>query len=213
METAVSTPARQLTANEASAITGVPLRQVHRIIDAGLLDGAVERRRNARLLARSALVGLKLAYDTADMLTLEGRRTIVGAILQHPRQLVIQAHAVTVDTRDAVQAVRAGHYQLTKARRIVTSDPATLGGAPVFKGTRIPVHDIADMLTNSDDPAAIVRAYPQLAAMKIQLGVLYVTAYPQRGRPRTKAPWRAEAPKSSETLAIDSDRSDLPSLT
>ena len=37
-----------MTANEAASVTGVPLRQVHRIIDAGLLQGAVKRRRNAR---------------------------------------------------------------------------------------------------------------------------------------------------------------------
>jgi hypothetical protein len=36
-----------------------------------------------------------------------------------------------------------------------------LGGAPVFKGTRIPVLDIADMLANGDSPARIIRAYPQ----------------------------------------------------
>src|SRR6266581_4652736 len=52
-------PSMLMTANEAASATGVPLRQVHRIIDAGLLGGAVKRRRNARLLTRSALVGLK----------------------------------------------------------------------------------------------------------------------------------------------------------
>jgi len=102
------------------------LRQVHRIIDAGLLDGAVERRGNARLLSRNALVGLKLAYDTPDILTLEGRRAVIEAILRHPRQSVIRARTVAVDTRDAAQAVRAGRDQLTKARRIVKTDPAVL---------------------------------------------------------------------------------------
>jgi hypothetical protein len=36
-----------MTANEAASVTGVPLRQVHRIIDAGLLGGAVKRRRHS----------------------------------------------------------------------------------------------------------------------------------------------------------------------
>jgi len=199
----MSTATVLLTANEAASITGVPLRQVHRIIDAGLLDGAVERRHNARLLSRNALVGLKLAYDTADMLTLEGRRAVIEAILRHPRQSVIRARTVAVDTRDAAQAVRAGRDQLTKACRIVKKDPAVLSGTPVFKGTRVPVHDIADMLANGDTPAAIVRAYPQLDTDLVQLGALYAAAYPQRGRPRVKAPWRSSAPKFSETLTLD----------
>jgi hypothetical protein len=54
-----------MTANEVASVTGVPLRQVHRIIDAGLLDGAVKRRGGARLVAAKALTGLKLAHETA----------------------------------------------------------------------------------------------------------------------------------------------------
>jgi len=51
---------------------------------------------------------------------------------------------------------------LAKARGMVSSTPEVLGGTPVFKGTRIPVHDVADMLANGDRPATIVKAYPQL---------------------------------------------------
>src|SRR5262249_18766711 len=70
-----------MTANEAASVTGVPLRQVHRIIDAGLLDGAVKRRRNNRLLPRNALIGLKLAHDTAAVLTLEARRAVIASLI------------------------------------------------------------------------------------------------------------------------------------
>src|SRR5947209_2785911 len=67
---AVNRESGLMTANEAASVTGVPLRQVHRIIDAGLLGGAVKRRHHSRMLTRNALVGLKLAHDTADVLTL-----------------------------------------------------------------------------------------------------------------------------------------------
>ena len=151
-----------MTANEAASVTGVPLRQVHRIIDAGLLEGAVKRQRNARLLKRNALIGLKLAHDTADVLTVESRRVVVATLIRRPRQGIIRADAIVVDVRPAAKAVRSGLDQLTKARRLVSRTPSVLRGTPVFKGTRIPVHDIADMLTNGDNPAAIVKAYPQL---------------------------------------------------
>ena len=121
-----------MTANEAASVTGVPLRQVHRIIDAGLLQGAVKRRRNARLLTRSALVGLKVAHETADVLTPESRRAVVATLIRRPRQSVICANAVVVDARPAAKAVRAGLDQLAKARRIVSSAPDVLGGTPVF---------------------------------------------------------------------------------
>lgn len=192
-----------MTANEAASITGVPLRQVHRIIDAGLLGGAVKRRREARLLAPAALIGLKLAHDTAGVLTLKSRRAMVAALIRRPRQSLIRADAVVVDARPAAQAVRSGLGQLSKARRVVSSTPDVLGGTPVFKGTRIPVHDIADMLTNGDEPEAIVRAYPRLDKERVRLAALYASAYPRRGRPRVKAPRRPGTPKHSETIGFD----------
>ena len=41
-------PTTLTTANEAASVTGVPLRQVHRIIDAGLLGAALKRRNKAQ---------------------------------------------------------------------------------------------------------------------------------------------------------------------
>jgi uncharacterized protein (DUF433 family) len=195
-----------MTANEAASVTGVPLRQVHRIIDAGLLEGAVKRQRNARLLKRNALVDLKLAHDTADILSTEGRRIVLATLMRRPRQAVICADAVVVDTRHAARAVKSGLDQLTKARRLTTSTPSVLGGTPVFKGTRIPVHDMADMLINGDDPAAIVKAYPQLDKGKIRLAAIFASAYPRRGRPRARVGWRSRPPKTSETIAFDAGR-------
>ena len=41
--------------------TDVPVKQVHRIIDAGLLRDAVTSRKGARLILGKGLIGLKLA--------------------------------------------------------------------------------------------------------------------------------------------------------
>jgi uncharacterized protein (DUF433 family) len=183
-----------MTANEAASVTGVPLRQVHRIIDAGLLGGAVKRRDKARLLAPRALVALKLAHQTADLLTLHSRRAVVAASIRRPRQSMVRTDLVVVDARPAARAVRSGLSQLTKARGIVSSTPGVLGGTPVFKGTRIPVHDIADMLANGDTPAAIVKAYPRLDVARVRLAAIYALAYPPRGRPPAQKPRRGRPP-------------------
>jgi uncharacterized protein (DUF433 family) len=198
----VATKPTLMTANEAASVTGVPLRQVHRIIDAGILGTAVKQRDNARLVTPKGLVGLRLAHDTADMLTLHGRRTIVASSIRSPRPSMIRADMVVVDARPAARTVRSGLSLLAKARSMVSSTPAVLGGTPVFKGTRVPVHDIADMLAKGDRPAAIVKAYPKLDAERVRLAAVYAQAYPARGRPRTK-PRRPEAPKTSETLAFN----------
>lgn len=195
-----------MTANEAASATGVPLRQVHRIIDAGLLDGAVKRRRNTRLLPRDALVGLRLAHETADVLTAETRRAIVASMLHRPRRSSIRTAAVVVDARPAARAVRSGLKQLAKARQAVSSSPEVLGGTMVFKGTRIPVHDIADMLANGDTPAAIVKAYPKLDQDRVRLAAIYGAAYPRRGRPPMKATRRGYT-RTAETIPFDHARS------
>ena len=44
---------------------------------------------------------------------------------------------------------RRGLSMLSSARDEVERDEAVLSGAPCFKGTRIPVHDVADMLVYS----------------------------------------------------------------
>jgi len=50
----VSAVPKVLTANEAGCVTGVPLRQVHRIIDTGVLGSAASRREGARLSIATA---------------------------------------------------------------------------------------------------------------------------------------------------------------
>ena len=51
--------------NEAACVTGVPPAQVHRIIDAGLLDGAAQEGGLARVVRREALLGLRLAHGAS----------------------------------------------------------------------------------------------------------------------------------------------------
>ena len=147
-----------LTANEAGVVTGVPLKQVHRIIDAGLLDGRVETRKGARVIVGSGLIGLKLAYVTAETLTLEARRRVIGSVLREPQTRLVRDQAVTVEMWPIEAEVEQGLGTLERARAIVTIDKDVLGGTPCITGTRVPVHNIADMLANGDSKAAILNS-------------------------------------------------------
>jgi uncharacterized protein (DUF433 family) len=200
---------KPLSANEAASVTGVPLKQVHRIVDAGLLDGAVENRAGTRLIAGRGLVGLKLAHETADLLTPEGRRRVVKRLLETPEAKSVREDALTVDVRPTHAAVRKGLDALARANKMVAVDKDVLGGTPCFKGTRIPVHDIAAMIAGGDSKGAVLTAYPQLRAEQIDLAVLYAEAYPRRGRPQRRAHWRKQRPVSSEKLAL----ADLPQVS
>ncbi|MCY4591567.1 MAG: hypothetical protein OXE86_13585 [Alphaproteobacteria bacterium] len=76
-----------LSPNEAACVTGVPLKQVHRIIDAGLLGDAARSGNRARTIHHDGLVGLKLAHETTEILTLEGRRRLVRFVFDHPQTI------------------------------------------------------------------------------------------------------------------------------
>ncbi len=191
-----------LSANEAASVTGVPLKHVHRIVDAGLLQGAVKSRAGIRVIVGRGLIGLKLAHETADLLTPKGRRRVIKQLLQRPEAKTVEANALTFNVRSMETAIRRGLNTLEKAKKMVAIDKDVLGGAPCFKGTRIPVHDIATMVANGDQKSTILKAYPQLTAEQIDLAVLYADAYPRRGRPRRKPLWRKSKPVSSQRLSL-----------
>ena len=82
---------------------------------------------------------------------------------------------------------------LLRARRLAVSDPKILGGDSVFRGTRVPVHLIAELVAQGGKPNELIQGYPRLTAEMIRLAPIYAAAYPLRRR-RTKQPWRDQQP-------------------
>ena len=176
-----------LSANEAACVTGVPLKQVHRIIDTGILGGAAECREGSRIVHFDGLVSLKLVHETTAVFTLDGRRRLVRYLLGHPEAETASVGDVSVDVRSTREEVQGGLSRLTRARETITIDDAVLSGTPCIRGTRIPAHDLAEMLANGDKIEAIRDAWPILTVEQIEAAALYARAYPRRGRPRSAA--------------------------
>ena len=151
-------------------------------------------------------MGLKLAHDTIDLITLDGRRRLVRYLLDHPEARTVRERKLSVDVRAMKGEVRRGLSKLASAQKAVECDEAVLSGMPCFKGTRIPVHDIADMLANGDSAAAIHEAFPQLSEAQIELAAFYARAYPRRGLPRREPFWHTREPAMTSETALD----DLP---
>jgi uncharacterized protein (DUF433 family) len=59
--------------------------------------------------------------------------------------------------------------QRARLRQLVTSDPEIMRGTPVFKGTRIPVDLVADMLAQGATAEEILEGYPTLNAEMVSL--------------------------------------------
>lgn len=191
------------SANEASCITGVPLREVHRIIDAELLGSATQGGRRARTVHERALLGLKFDYETRGDLTPGFRRRLLETLVDEPEASWVGNGVVSVKIQEMRDNVASERKRLAVARKIVSCDETVLSGTPCIVGTRIPVHDIADMLANGDSLDAIVEAFPQLNEECINLAALYARAYPRRGRPRRKPFWRDRKPVASSETRLD----------
>jgi uncharacterized protein (DUF433 family) len=76
----------------------------------------------------------------------------------------------------------------------------------VFRGMRVPVHMIAELVAQGSSPAELIEGYPRLTAEMIRLAPVYAAAYPLRGRPR-RQPWRDQQPlrlsrRKLDTIAV-----------
>jgi uncharacterized protein (DUF433 family) len=83
--------------------------------------------------------------------------------------------------------------KLERAESVIVEDPETMRGAPIYRGTRIPVELIADMLNQGASVDELLEGYPALDRDKIELAPLYVRAFPRRGRPAAR-PWAMRKP-------------------
>ena len=192
-----------LSANEVACVTGVPLKQVYRTIRLGLLSDAVKRSNGRIAILSKGLIGVKLAYDTAEILTTEGRRQLIRRLLDHPEADTIRGGAVSIDIQPMKSAVQRGLTTLENIKKMVVSDPEILSGMPCFRGTRIPVYYVAGMVANGDEISAILAAYPTLTEEQVDAAIVYAQAYPRRGHPRSMPAWRKKEPLASSEIALD----------
>jgi uncharacterized protein (DUF433 family) len=81
----------------------------------------------------------------------------------------------------------------------VVEEPNVQAGAATFRGTRIIVQQIADLISEGATEAELREDYPRLTRAMIAAAPVYAKAHPRRGRPRKPA-WRNNAPLSERTI-------------
>ncbi len=101
--------------------------------------------------------------------------------------------AVVIQVKSTRQELEQDLKRLQRAEEMIISDPDIMRGSPVYRGTRVPVQVVADMLSQGAPPEEIVEGYPSLDTEKIALATLYVRAFPRRGRPISR-PWAKAKP-------------------
>src|SRR5271168_5304030 len=136
------------TPTEAAVLTGLSLKAVNNAIDKNTVS-AVAGEEGGRLLDARALAG-------------------------SPRNVVsLEGGLVKIDLREPRRELASSLRELRRARRLVVSDPEIMGGDPVFRGTRVPAHMIAELLAKGSTSAELAESYPRLTAEMIRLAPIY----------------------------------------
>ena len=195
------------TPSQVSAITGLPLPAVHKAIEYRLIRPKRVREGHfvKRLLSRSQAVYLRMEAKGLRSLPLAARRQVARAVEQNPEinaMTISEGGAILVQCKSARKEVETGLRRLSEAMRMVESDPEIMRGAPVYRRTRIPVHAIADMLSQGATVTEILEGYPALTREKVELAPMYVQAFPRSGRPVMRL-WAKHPPRrlSEQRLA------------
>jgi len=187
------------TATEAAVLTRLSVKAVNNAIDKKTIPAVTGKRAGhaTRLLDLHALMSLTLERRLADRFVPELRREVFDALATAPRNRVsLEGGFLTIDLREPRRELAASLRTLRRARDVVVSDPDIMGGDPVFRGTRVPVHLIATLVGQGSTETDLLEVYPRLTAEMVRLAPIYAAAYPLRGRPRAQ-PWHDQSPARS----------------
>jgi len=194
------------TPAQAAAVTGLPLAAVHKAIDSRLIrprtarSGATVR----RLLSKEQLIFLQLEAEGLRLLPVGTRREIAESIQRSPKAeklRIANGTAFLIEIGSARRRIESHLKQFARIEKMVVRDPEIMRGTPVFKGTRIPVDLVADMLAQGATAEEILEGYSTLNKEKIAIAPLYMRAFPRRGRP-CRRPWQGKKARGTKSFRL-----------
>jgi uncharacterized protein (DUF433 family) len=177
---------------EAAAVSGEPAAAIQKAISTRKIPARVIGPVKRRQVDETALLAFALVAALPATVRLS-----LGAAYQLLRrepsgrgagELVI-GEVVRIDAGKALAAVRRSLEIYDRARQIIVSDPAIMGGMPTIRGTRITAQSILGRLESGDSLESVLEDYPYLDHDAVEAAALYAKANPPRGGPGGKL-WR-----------------------
>jgi len=199
-----------LKTTEAAVVSRVALRDVNRVIDEGILPEEFFTNDDGRHVVAVACTLISFYFESAGALTSEERLFAIRVTVPRLRRSIsfalptllkedwiVRHEFLTIDLAPFVRGAVERLSRLMAARDLVESSPEILGGTPVFRGTRVPVYDVAALVSASVPTERILSDYPALNREKVELAAVFAEANPPRGRP----PGRRELPKGAVVVS------------
>jgi uncharacterized protein (DUF433 family) len=184
-----------LTPIEAGIVAGVPAKAVYKAIRERLPKSAIVRRKGRPYLTKPAVVCVRLDRELPKELPVGIRRAIYRQIGGGRRRLSCGAGILSyvVDVPKVTRRVEAELARFRAAMALIEENPEVQGGAAVFRGTRILVRQVADLIAQGASDAELRADYPRLTRRMLAAAHMFAETRPRRGRPRAPA-WRRSRP-------------------
>ncbi len=192
MGTDVQSP-ESFTLAEISAVTGEPVRAVYKAIAERLPRTLPMKRGGQHALTRWEAVCFVIDRQLPKDVPVAVRRTLYAAILGHqsdaPVHHKVGVLSYAVDVKAAADRLASDLDRYQAAMALIVEDELIQAGAATFRGTRILVHQIAELLSIGVEASELMTDYPRLTAEMLAAAPVFARSHPRRGRPRTP-PWR-----------------------
>jgi len=186
-------PNELLTRREAAEIGGIPLKAIDKAVEQRVVKA--RRRRGGTWLEANDVAALVLLHQLPPGLPVALKRRLRNW-LAGPRPLPAGAEfslseAVVVSVTEHVVEARRRALEYARLReKYIETNPAVMGGAPVIRGTRLPVRSLARLIELGERPEVLREDHPGVSEKAHDIAVVWAAAHPRRGRP--VPPWRAE---------------------
>jgi uncharacterized protein (DUF433 family) len=191
-----------LTPAEAAAVADVPVKALYKTVAERLPKSYVVRRSGQTYLTPAAVLCVRLDYEFPKDVPVRARRLIYSKVKDGGSGRVecgTKLFSYVVDPRPVAEVLGGRMRRYRKAMQLIVEDPEIQAGAATFKGTRLLVHQIADLTKQGVSEKELCEDYPNLTPAMIDAACIFAQAHPRRGRPRRPA-WRHSKPQSTKLV-------------
>jgi uncharacterized protein (DUF433 family) len=174
-----------LTRREAAELSGASLAAVNKAIEQKVLR--TRRRAGRTLLSPEEVGALAVLAETRVALPVAVKKRVAAWARSTPganSELRLDGALVVRTGAKVEEAVGRARRYVELRERLIEVDPDVRGGAPVIKGTRVPVRGLARQIEGGETRAVLREEFSYMPEEAFELAPLWARANPRQGRPR-----------------------------
>lgn len=180
---AISTPL--LTRNEIAEISGVSINAVNKALEQRVAKA--RRSRGRTLLVADEAAALALLSELPISLSIKLKREVRNWIVKRnpasAEEFELSRALRIAMTKNAADVAKRAFDYVQLRDKYVEVDASKMGGAPVIRGTRVPVRTLAQLVEAGESREALREDFPHIPEEAYDIAVLWAKGNPRRGRP------------------------------